>query len=86
MRRQRRRSSSSKGLSKEVSPKGIRVVRVAPGWVETEPAVRMVNRLANTEGTDYQAARKGPDGFARWHSASIAGTEYVIDGGTVRTA
>src|SRR5881397_3001948 len=25
----------SKGLSKEVSPKGIRVVRVSPGWVET---------------------------------------------------
>jgi NAD(P)-dependent dehydrogenase (short-subunit alcohol dehydrogenase family) len=26
----------SKGLSKEVSPKGVRVVRVSPGWVETE--------------------------------------------------
>ncbi len=25
-------SSYSKGLSKEVSPKGVRVVRVAPGW------------------------------------------------------
>ena len=33
----------SKGLSKEVSPKGIRVVRVSPGWVETEAAVRLVN-------------------------------------------
>src|SRR6266850_2419398 len=29
-------SNYSKGLSKEVSPKGIRVVRVSPGWVETE--------------------------------------------------
>jgi len=29
----------SKGLSKEVRPKGIRVVRVSPGWVETEAAV-----------------------------------------------
>ena len=28
-------SNYSKGLSKEVSPKGIRVVRVSPGWVET---------------------------------------------------
>src|SRR5712671_535239 len=28
----------SKGLSKEVSPKGIRVVRVSPGWVETDGA------------------------------------------------
>jgi NAD(P)-dependent dehydrogenase (short-subunit alcohol dehydrogenase family) len=52
-------SNYSKGLSKEVSPKGIRVVRVAPGWVETEAAVRMVNRLAKAEGTDYQAAQKG---------------------------
>src|SRR5207253_5568201 len=25
----------SKALSKEVSPKGVRVVRVSPGWVET---------------------------------------------------
>ena len=52
-------SNYSKGLSKEVSPKGIRVVRVAPGWVETEAAVRMVNRLAEAGGTDYQAAQKG---------------------------
>ena len=49
----------SKGLSKEVSPKGIRVVRVSPGWVETEAAVRMVNRLAKNSGTDYEDARKG---------------------------
>ncbi len=32
-------SNYSKGLSKEVSPKGIRVLRVAPGWVETDGAV-----------------------------------------------
>jgi NAD(P)-dependent dehydrogenase (short-subunit alcohol dehydrogenase family) len=48
----------SKGLSKEVSPKGIRVVRVAPGWVETEAAVQMVDRLAKADGTDYKAAQK----------------------------
>src|SRR5258707_3401585 len=28
----------SKGLSKELSPKGIRVIRVSPGWVGTEAA------------------------------------------------
>jgi NAD(P)-dependent dehydrogenase (short-subunit alcohol dehydrogenase family) len=49
----------SKGLSKEISPKGIRVVRVAPGWVETEAAVRMVERLAKADGTDYETAQKG---------------------------
>jgi NAD(P)-dependent dehydrogenase (short-subunit alcohol dehydrogenase family) len=48
----------SKGLSKEVSPKGIRVVRVAPGWVETEAAVRLVERLAAADGTDYRGAQE----------------------------
>ena len=46
------------GLSKEVSPKGIRVVRVSPGWVETEAAVRLVNRLAEANGTDYASAQR----------------------------
>ena len=48
----------SKGLSKEVSPRGIRVVRVSPGWVETEAAVGLVNELAASKGTDYEGARK----------------------------
>jgi NAD(P)-dependent dehydrogenase (short-subunit alcohol dehydrogenase family) len=52
-------SNYSKGLSKEVSPKSIRVVRVSPGWVETEAAVRLVERLAKADGTDYRAAQKG---------------------------
>jgi len=51
-------SNYSKGLSKEVSPKGIRVVRVSPGWVETEAAVGLVNELAANQGTDYDGARK----------------------------
>jgi len=51
-------SNYSKGLSKEVSPKGIRVVRVSPGWVETEAAVGLVNELAAKQGTDYEGARK----------------------------
>ncbi len=52
-------SNYSKGLSKEVSPQGVRVIRVSPGWVETEAAVQLVNRLAKEGGTDYEAARKG---------------------------
>jgi len=52
-------SNYSKGLSKEVSPKGIRVVRVSPGWVETEAAVRLVTELAEKSGTDYESARQG---------------------------
>ena len=49
----------SKGLSKEVSPKGVRVVRVSPGWVETEAAVELVKRLALEAGTGEEAARQG---------------------------
>ena len=48
----------SKGLSKEVGPKGIRVVRVSPGWVETDGAVGLVNDLAAAQGTDYDGARR----------------------------
>jgi NAD(P)-dependent dehydrogenase (short-subunit alcohol dehydrogenase family) len=98
----------SKGLSKEVSPKGIRVVRVSPGWVETDAAVGLVTELAAERGTDYEGARQAlmtslggipigrpakPTEVAELiaflvspRAASITGTEYVIDGGTVPTA
>jgi NAD(P)-dependent dehydrogenase (short-subunit alcohol dehydrogenase family) len=49
----------SKGLSKEVSPRGIRVNSVAPGYTETEAAVALVERLAAQAGTDAAAARAG---------------------------
>jgi NAD(P)-dependent dehydrogenase (short-subunit alcohol dehydrogenase family) len=50
-------SNYSKGLSKEVSPKGVRVVRVSPGWVETEAAVGLVQEIARQNHIDYQGAR-----------------------------
>ncbi|VEF11406.1 dehydrogenase [Pseudomonas fluorescens] len=51
-------STYSKSLSKEVSPKGIRVVRVSPGWVETEASVALAERLAQDAGTDYQGGKQ----------------------------
>ena len=51
-------SNYSKALSKEVSPRGIRVVRVSPGWVETEAAVGLVRELAKKMGTDDEVARQ----------------------------
>jgi len=100
-------STYSKALSKEVTPKGVRVIRVSPGWVETEAAVRLAERLAAQAGTDYEGGKqiimKGLGGIplgrpakpkevadlivflASPRAASITGTEYVIDGGTVPT-
>ncbi|MET0877659.1 MAG: SDR family oxidoreductase [Tardiphaga sp.] len=48
----------SKVLSKEVTPKGVRVVRVSPGWVETDASVRLAERLAKEAGTDYEGGKK----------------------------
>ncbi|MBA1295776.1 SDR family oxidoreductase [Pseudomonas lurida] len=97
----------SKSLSKEVTPKGVRVVRVSPGWVETDAAVALAERLAEQAGTDYEGGKQiimqalggiplgrpaKPEEVADLiaflvspRAASISGTEYVIDGGTVPT-
>lgn len=52
-------SNYSKGLSKETSPRGIRVNSVAPGYTETEAAVGLVERMAAEAGTDSTSARAG---------------------------
>ena len=100
-------STYSKALSKEVTPQGIRVIRVSPGWVETEAAVALAERLAAQAGTDYEGGKQiimnGLGGIPLGRpakpkevaeliaflvsprAASITGTEYVIDGGTVPT-
>ncbi|KAB0639527.1 SDR family oxidoreductase [Burkholderia stagnalis] len=51
-------SNYSKALSKEVSPKGVRVVRVSPGWVETDAAAGLVAEIARQGGIDTEGARK----------------------------
>jgi NAD(P)-dependent dehydrogenase (short-subunit alcohol dehydrogenase family) len=48
----------SKGLSNEVSPKGIRVVTVSPGFIETDAATRMIQRMADKDKSDYATARQ----------------------------
>lgn len=100
-------STYSKSLSKEVSSKGVRVLRVSPGWVETEASVELAERIALQAGTDYNGGKQIimdalggiPIGrpskpievanliafLASPRAASITGTEFVIDGGTVPT-
>lgn len=51
-------STYSKSLSKEVSPQGVRVVRVSPGWIETEAAVRLTERLAKDAGVDREGGKE----------------------------
>jgi len=52
-------STYSKALSKELGPQGVRVVSVAPGFVETTAAAAMMERLAAYDGVDVQTARQG---------------------------
>lgn len=52
----------SKGLSKEVSPKGIRVLTVSPGWIMTTAANRMMERIAESmNGTVAEATQNVMD-------------------------
>lgn len=101
-------STYSKSLSKEVSPQGVRVVRVSPGWIETESAVELTERVARNAGTDSEGGKQmimnalggipigrpsKPEEIANLiaflasdRAATITGSEYVIDGGTIPTA
>ncbi|WP_295980443.1 SDR family oxidoreductase [uncultured Variovorax sp.] len=51
-------STYSKSLSKEVTPKGVRVLRVSPGWIETEASVAFAERMGAQAGTDYEGGKK----------------------------
>jgi len=51
-------SNYSKSLSKQVSPHGVRVVRVSPGWIETEASIDLARRLAADSGADIAEGKR----------------------------
>jgi NAD(P)-dependent dehydrogenase (short-subunit alcohol dehydrogenase family) len=51
-------STYSKSLSKQVSPKGVRVVRVSPGWIETDSSIDLAKRLAREAGVSLEDGKQ----------------------------
>ena len=51
-------STYSKALSKEVTPQGVRVLSASPGWMETDAAVALVERVAAQAGTDTEGGKQ----------------------------
>jgi len=51
-------SAYSKSLSKEAAPHGVRVVRVSPGWIETEAAIALAQRLGEQSGGDIEFGKQ----------------------------
>lgn len=48
----------SKSLSNEVSPKGVRVLTVSPGWIMTTSSERMMERIAESSNSTTEQATK----------------------------
>lgn len=46
----------SKSLSNEVSPKGVRVLTVSPGWIKTTAATRMMERISESSNITIEQA------------------------------
>lgn len=97
----------SKSLSNEVTPKGVRVLTVSPGWINTTASGAWLGEIARNTNSTVEEAQQSvmnalggipigrpaqPEevaelvGFLVSPRANyLTGTEFVIDGGTVRT-
>jgi NAD(P)-dependent dehydrogenase (short-subunit alcohol dehydrogenase family) len=48
----------SKGLSKEVTPKGVRVLTVSPGWIKTGSVKYFLERIAQSSNSTIEEAQQ----------------------------
>jgi len=49
----------SKSLSKEVTPKGVRVLAVSPGWINTAASVAWLGEIARNSNSTVEEAQQG---------------------------
>lgn len=49
----------SKSLSNEVTPKGVRVLTVSPGWINTQASVAWLGEIARNANTTVEEAQHG---------------------------
>ncbi|KRD06332.1 short-chain dehydrogenase [Flavobacterium sp. Root901] len=97
----------SKSLSNEVTPKGVRVLTVSPGWINTTASEAWLGEIARNANSTVEEAQQSvmdalggipygrpaqPEEVAELvgflvspRAGYLTGTEFVIDGGTVRT-
>src|SRR3712207_8928009 len=62
--------SYSKGLSKEVGPKGVRVNTISPGFIETEAATALIRRLAEQQDLDENRSEE--------HTSELQSRQYLV--------
>jgi NAD(P)-dependent dehydrogenase (short-subunit alcohol dehydrogenase family) len=70
----------SKSLSNEVTPKGVRVLTVSPGWIMTTASSRMMERIAKSSGgTTEEAANSVMDALGGIPFGRAAWPEEVAE-------